>query len=113
VDSRSLLQKAEAHLAPVLYRATRLVFERAEGCYLITKDGERYLDFVSGIAVNNLGHNHPEVVAAAREQMEKLIHICGATGYYESAIELAAELARIAPGDLDTVFFANSGAEAV
>lgn len=113
MDSRSLLEKADAHLAPVLYRATRLVFERAEGCYLITRDGERYLDFVSGIAVNNLGHNHPEVVAAAREQMEKLIHICGATGYYESAIELAAELARIAPGDLDTVFFANSGAEAV
>lgn len=113
MDSRSLLEKAQAHLSPALYRATRKVFERAEGCYLITRDGERYLDFVSGIAVNNVGHNHPEVVAAAKEQTEKLIHICGATGYYESQIELAAELARLAPGDLDSVFFSNSGAEAV
>lgn len=113
MESKDLVAQARTHLSPALYRSTQLVWDRGEGCYLITADGDRYLDFISGIAVTNLGHNHPEVVAAAKAQIDKLIHPCAATGYYESAIRLAAELAEVTPGDLDSIFFSNSGAEAV
>ncbi|MCL6450395.1 MAG: aspartate aminotransferase family protein [Acetobacteraceae bacterium] len=108
-----LLAKARRHLSPVLPRATELMVERGEGPFLYTLDGEKYFDFVSGIAVNSLGHCHPEVVKAIQEQAARLIHICFVTAYYEPAVELAAKLAEICPGDLDMVFFANSGAEAV
>jgi len=104
---------AREHLAPVLPRSTELMIERGEGMFLYTRDGERYFDFISGIAVNALGHCHPEVVKAIQEQAAKLIHICFVTAYYEPAVRLAAKLAEICPGDLDMVFFSNSGAEAV
>ena len=100
-------------LAPVLLKATSLVFERGEGPYLYTAEGKKYLDYVSGIAVNNLGHCHPKVVAAIKEQAEKLIHPSFSLGYYPSALNFVAKLTKYTPGDLDTVFFSNSGAEAV
>lgn len=101
-----LIELGRTYLSPALYRSTQLVWERAEGSYLITAEGERYLGFISGIAVQNIGHNHPEVEPAARAQVEKLIHTCFATGYYAPAVELPAQLAA-APGDLDSVFSAR------
>jgi acetylornithine/succinyldiaminopimelate/putrescine aminotransferase len=53
----------------------RFAFERGEGCWLVTADGERYLDFAAGIAVNSLGHCHPHLVAALTEQAGKLWHV--------------------------------------
>lgn len=113
MDTQRLVQIGQTLLSPALYRATQKVWERGAGCYLYDTDGEKYLDFISGIAVQNLGHNHPEVVAAAKEQVEKLIHPGASVGYYPSAVELAAELATVTPGDLNSIFFANTGAEAV
>jgi 4-aminobutyrate aminotransferase len=101
------------HFTPALAKATQLVFERGEGPYLYTVDGKKYLDYVSGIAVNSLGHCHPKIVAAIKNQAEKLIHGSFNLGYYPTAVDFAAKLAKHTPGDLDMFFFSNSGAEAV
>lgn len=91
-----------------------LVVERAFGPVVEDVDGNRYLDFAAGIAVVATGHCHPRVVAAVKEQSERLLHMCATDFYYESVVELAEGLARHAPGGGDwRVFFANSGAEVV
>ncbi|MEW6661104.1 MAG: aspartate aminotransferase family protein [Bacillota bacterium] len=104
---------AKKHLSPALAKATQIVFERGEGPYLFDTGGKRYLDFVSGIAVNQLGHCHPKVVAAAKAQIDKLIHGSFNLGHYPSALTFAHELAKVTPGNLDMFFFSNTGAEAV
>ena len=86
---------------------------RASGPYVWGTDGRRYLDFVSGMATTNIGHGHPRVVAAARGQMEKLIHGPVGVLLYEPLLRLAHELRQVMPGGLDMFFFCNSGAEAV
>ena len=106
------LARERAHLSQVLYRYTPLVIEHAKGAYLYAADGRRYLDFTCGIAVTNLGHGHPQVLRAAHEQLDRLVHI-SVVAHNQPAIELAERIAAIAPGKLDKVFFANSGAEAV
>ena len=106
------LARERAHLSQVLYRYTPLVIDHAQGSYLYTVDGRRYLDFASGIAVTNLGHGHPDVLRAAHEQLDRLVHT-SVVAHHEPAIELAERIAAVAPGKLDKVFFANSGAEAV
>jgi len=106
------LARERAHLSQVLYRYTPLVIDHAQGSYLYTVDGRRILDFASGIAVTNLGHGHPDVVKAAHQQLDKLVHI-SVVAHHQPAIQLAERIASLAPGKLDKVFFANSGAEAV
>lgn len=100
-------------MSPVLTRVTDLVITKAHGAKFWTEDGEEYLDFVSGVAVNAVGHTHDTVVAAIQHQAESLIHFGINYGYYESVANLAKKLADLSPGDLDTVFFSNSGAEAI
>ncbi|HUT34504.1 MAG TPA: aspartate aminotransferase family protein [Planctomycetota bacterium] len=90
-----------------------IVVERASGCTVTGADGAEYLDCFSGIAVVNAGHGHPRVLAAAREQMEKLVHCCTYVYYNPRAAELAKRLAEVAPGALQKSFFSNSGAEAI
>ncbi len=111
-SSEQWLARERAHFAQVLYRYTPLVVEHAKGSYLYTVDGRRYLDFACGIAVTNLGHGHPRVIRAAHEQLDKLVHL-SVVGHHEPNIVLAERIAGVAPGKLDKVFFANSGAEAV
>ncbi len=101
------------HFTPSLKKATDLVVERGEGAYLYTIDGEKYLDFVQGIAVNALGHCHPVLVEAACEQIRRLGHASFNLVSYPPTLKLAAELRKVTPGDLDVFFFTNSGAEAV
>lgn len=96
-------------LLPV-YRRIDLVFERGEGCWLIDREGRRFLDFASGIAVDALGHAHPHLVAALTEQANKLWHV--------SNLFRIAELERLAErlvanSFAETLFVCNSGAEAV
>jgi len=86
---------------------------RAEGIYLYGLDGKKYMDFMSAFGVVNVGHNHPRVVAAAREQMEKQIHGAVGVTLHESVLRLADMLPEILPGALDMFFFGNSGSEAV
>src|SRR2546428_4209738 len=106
------LARERAHLSQVLYRYTPIVVDQAQGSYIYSVDGRRYLDFASGIAVTNLGHGHPAVVAAAKAQLDKVMHT-SVVAHHQPAIELAERIAALAPGKLDKVFFANSGAEAV
>jgi len=98
-----------SHLLPT-YARVDLAFERGEGAWLFTADGERYLDFTSGVAVNALGHAHPHMVAALTEQAQKLWHV---SNLYRipQAERLADRLCALSFAD--TVFFQNSGAEAI
>ena len=100
---------ATSHLLPVFARVD-LGFERGEGAWLIATNGERYLDFTSGVAVNALGHAHPHLVAALQEQATKLWHM---SNLFKSpdGERLAARLCEHSFADF--VFFANSGAEAM
>ncbi|OFX28285.1 MAG: 4-aminobutyrate aminotransferase, partial [Armatimonadetes bacterium RBG_16_67_12] len=75
--------------------------------------GRRYLDFVSGMAACNLGHRHPKVVAAAKAQIDRLIHGPIGVLVYDSLLRLCEELAAVTPGDLNAFFWGNSGTEAV
>ena len=100
---------AATHLLPVFARVD-LAFERGEGAWLIATNGDRYLDFTSGVAVNSLGHAHPHLVKALQEQATKLWHM---SNLFKSpdGERLAARLCE--QSFADYVFFANSGAEAM
>src|SRR6478672_4667756 len=98
-----------SHLLPT-YARVDLAFERGDGVWLVSTNGDRYLDFTSGVAVNALGHAHPHIVAAISEQANKLIHVSNLYRIPE-AERLAARLCAASFADL--VFFCNSGAEAM
>jgi acetylornithine/N-succinyldiaminopimelate aminotransferase len=92
------------------YARTDLAFERGDGAWLTATDGERYLDFASGVAVNALGHSHPHLVAAITAQAAKVMHVSNLYRIPEGE-RLADRLC--GASFADTVFFANSGAEAM
>ena len=112
-QTRSLEQRAAKVLSPVLGHYTWLEVDRGEGSWLFTKAGRKVLDLTSGIAVTPIGHAHPKVVAAVQAQVAKLSHICAGVAAYEPNVALAEALGEITPGDLDMVFFGNSGGEAI
>jgi acetylornithine/N-succinyldiaminopimelate aminotransferase len=98
-----------SHLLPT-YARVDLAFERGEGVWLVASDGERYLDFGGGVAVNSFGHAHPKLVEALREQAGKVWHVSNLYRIPEGE-RLAARLC--AATFADYVFFCNSGAEAM
>jgi acetylornithine/N-succinyldiaminopimelate aminotransferase len=98
-----------SHLLPTYARAD-LAFERGEGAWLTATDGTRYLDFAAGVAVNALGHAHPKLVAAVTEQAQRVWHVSNLYRIPE-AERLADRLCKASFAD--TVFFGNSGAEAM
>jgi acetylornithine/N-succinyldiaminopimelate aminotransferase len=104
-----MTKSATSHLLPVFARVD-LGFERGEGVWLVATNGERYLDFTSGVAVNALGHCHPHLVTALQEQATRLWHM---SNLFQSpdGERLAARLCEASFADF--VFFANSGAEAM
>ncbi len=108
----TLLEQGAKHVAGTNARAFDIVASHGKGSYLWDANGDRYLDFTSGIAVNNVGHCHPKVVAAITDQIQKLIH-CAMVTSHEPLIKLAEKIASIAPRNLDTVFLNNSGGEAI
>jgi len=93
---------------------TNLYAASARGAVIRDVEGREYIDFAGGIAVMNVGHSHPKVVAAIKDQAEKFTHTCFMVNPYESAVRLAEKLCRITPGDFPKkALFVNSGAEAV
>jgi 4-aminobutyrate aminotransferase len=102
-----------AQLSPLLKQATPVVVDHGEGVYLYDVDGNRHLDFTAGIGVTSTGHCHPKVVEAAREQVGKLIHGQYTTVMHKPLLELTEKLGDVLPAGLDSLFFANSGSEAV
>ena len=112
--ARAIIARDEAVASPSLTRAYPLVAESGSGMVVTDVDGNRFLDFAAGIAVCSTGHAHPKVVAAIKEQADRLIHIA-ATDFYEPRyLELMERLAGIAPfAEKARVFLTNSGTEAV
>jgi 4-aminobutyrate aminotransferase len=102
-----------SHLTPLLKQATPVLAARGEGSLLFDEDGRRYLDFTAGIGVTSTGHCHPRVVAAAQRQVATLIHGQYTTVLHRPVLTLADRLAEVLPAGLDSVFFLNSGSEAI
>lgn len=94
--------------------ATDKYIAHAKGAVITDVEGNDYIDFAGGIAVMNVGHSHPKVVKAVKDQAEKLMHTCFMVAPYESPVQLAEKLCEAVPGDSKkSVMFVNSGAEAV
>ncbi len=108
-----LASLATAHLTPVLGRYFERSWERGEGHHLYDTDGRAYLDFANGIAVSVLGHHHPAVTAAIHAQVDRMIAPTAAMGFSEPSVRLADLLATTLPDPIDTIFFLNSGSEAI
>ena len=108
VSTPDLIARAKSHYTPN-YRQAPLVLVRGEGVWVWDRDGKRYLDLIAGIAVCSLGHAHPRLTRAIREQAESLIHVSNLF-YNEPAIALMDRLTELSFAD--RVFLANSGAEA-
>ena len=98
---------------PVWSRITNLVVDHGEGSWLVTPEGDRYLDYTSGIGVTNTGHAHPRVVAAVQAQAAKLLHGQQNIVYHEPGLRLYERLAGLLPNGPWRAFLSNSGAEAV
>ena len=93
-------------------KTSPIVAESGSGVWITDVDGNRLLDFASGVAVNALGYSHPEVVRAVREQVGRLSHFAGTDFYYENQVRLAERLTRLAPGEFaKKLFYTNSGTE--
>ena len=90
-----------------------IVVERAEGVFLFSPDGKRYFDMISGIAVTNIGHRHPKVVKAIKDQVDKHLHVMAYGEYIQSpSNQLATKLTSLLPPSLNCCYFVNSGTEA-
>lgn len=101
-------------ISPSYTRSYPFVMDRGEGVWAWDVDGNRFLDLTAGIAVTSVGHSHPRVVEAIREQASKFLHMSGTDFYYELQVELAERFDEISPGVAPKrTFFCNSGAESV
>ncbi|MEZ0396940.1 MAG: acetyl ornithine aminotransferase family protein [Anaerolineales bacterium] len=111
--ARALIKRDSAVISPSYPRSAPLVIDHGKGSEVWDVDGNRFLDFAAGIAVNSTGHSHPEVVKAIQEQAEKFIHI-SSDFYHEKWIALGEKLDEIAPFEEAAVsFMTNSGTEAI
>lgn len=87
--------------------------DRSEGIYIWDKEGKRYMDMIAGVAVNNIGHNHPNVIEAIKQQLDKHMHVMVYGEYIQdSQLKLAKNLASILPNQLHCSYIVNSGTEA-
>lgn len=112
-NAAALVERDRAVISPSYPRDYPFVMDHGKGSWLWDVDGNRYLDFMAGIAVNSTGHAHPAVVKAIQEQAEKFIHI-SSDFYHTKMIELAEKLSELAPmGEPAVAFLTNSGTEAV
>src|SRR5712692_8993122 len=111
--ARAIIRRTSKVISPSIARDVPLVVESAHGSVVTDVDGNRFIDFSSGIAVLSTGSTHPKVVAAAKRQLDKFIHFSYTDFYYENLVTLAEKLCELAPGDGEKkVYWGNSGAEA-
>ena len=112
--ARKLIERDERLISPSYTRGYPLAVKSGRGSWIEDVDGNQFLDFTTGIAVNSSGHCHPEVVKAIQDQCAQLIHMSGTDFYYEQMPALAERLSAIAPmPGPHRVYYGNSGAEAV
>jgi 4-aminobutyrate aminotransferase len=111
--ARAVIKRTAKAISPSIARDEPLVVESAHGSVVTDVDGNRFIDFSSGIAVLSTGSTHPKVVAAAKRQLDKFIHFSYTDFYYENLVTLAEKLCELAPGGGEKkVYWGNSGAEA-
>ncbi|NRP90374.1 4-aminobutyrate aminotransferase PuuE [Ensifer adhaerens] len=109
-----LTERKNAAISRGVGMMTQIYADRAENSEIWDKEGHRYIDFASGIAVVNTGHRHPRVIAAVKEQLDRFTHTCHQVVPYESYVHLAERLNAIVPGDFARkTIFVTTGAEAV
>jgi 4-aminobutyrate aminotransferase/(S)-3-amino-2-methylpropionate transaminase len=114
LSNEQLLKLRSDYISGGVGTVTTQFVESAQGAILRDVEGKEYIDFAGGIAVMNIGHSHPKVVAAIKAQAEKVTHTCFMVNPNESTVRLAQKLCQITPGDFPKkVAFLNSGAEAV
>lgn len=102
------------HVAQTSHFPLMLEIERAEGVYMYDPDGKKYLDLISGIGVSNVGHRHPKVIAAIRQQLDKYMHLMVYGEFVQSPqVQLAQALAATLPPPLESCYLVNSGSEAI
>ncbi|HEY1429836.1 MAG TPA: aminotransferase class III-fold pyridoxal phosphate-dependent enzyme [Candidatus Tumulicola sp.] len=112
--ARAVIEQDTRFASPSYIKEYPLVVERGQGSMVQDVDGNRFLDFMTGIAVASTGHAHPKVVGAIKDAADKFLHICATDFYYPSFAQLCERLARLGPGpEPKRVFLANSGAEAI
>jgi 4-aminobutyrate aminotransferase / (S)-3-amino-2-methylpropionate transaminase / 5-aminovalerate transaminase len=112
--SRALMARREAAVARGVAHSVPVFLESASGALVTDVDGNVLIDFAGGIGTLNVGHCHPDVVAAAREQLGRLMHTCFTVAHYEPYVALAEALGRLTPGAFPKkTMLANSGAEAI
>ena len=100
-------------MADVVEAGSSQMMVRGEGCYIYDISGKRYIDGMAGLFLKNIGHGHPEIAQAVREQMETLAYVNSGAYSTVPGILLARKLAELTPGDLNRTFFCGGGAEAV
>lgn len=112
--ARKLIEQDEKILSGSLTRSAPLVGEKAEGMYIEDPDGNIFMDFGSGIAVTALGHRHPAVVAAIKNQLNKMIFVNSLDYYSPPQVEYAERICALTPGNFEKrIFYTNSGSESV
>ena len=112
--SAAMIARREDAVPSAIHCAYPVAMSRAEGAIIEDLDGNRFLDWIGGVGVLNIGHCHPEVVAAVKAQADKYFHGMFNVVTHEGSVRLAEKLNAIAPvrGDKKRSYFANSGAEA-
>jgi 4-aminobutyrate aminotransferase len=111
--ARRILEKDKRYITPAYTRGYPFVIERGEGTWAWDVDGNRFIDFTAGVAVNAFGHSNPEIVKAIADASKRFIHMAGTDFYYEVLADFAEKLCAISPFKGDAmVFLANSGTEA-
>jgi 4-aminobutyrate aminotransferase len=111
--AKAIVDRDRAFTSHAYLKEYPLVIARGEGVMVEDVDGNRFLDFMSGIAVSSTGYGHPKVVAAVQDAAARFLHICGSDFYFEGMAALCERLARLAPGSTPKrVFLTNSGTEA-
>ena len=102
------------HLALPSAHTLALEIEKAEGIYLFDSDGKKYIDLVSGVSVSNVGHRHPMIIKAIKDQLDKYMHLMVYGKYIQTPqVELATKLSENLPENLNSTYFVNSGSEAI
>jgi len=112
--ARELVKKDESLISPSYVRFYPLVVESSKGCIVKDVDGNEYIDFNSGLVCMNVGHSHPKVVNAIKNQCDRFLHYSNTDFFYREVVDLAEKLSQIAPGNFaKKVYFGNSGTEAM
>ncbi len=112
--ARTIIERDERVASPSYIKEYPLVVDRGEGSWIYDVDGNRFLDFMAGIAVTSTGHSHPKVVNAIKSAADQFLHICATDFYYESFAAMCEKLASYVPQmGKKKVFLTNSGTEAV